>query len=124
MKKGLRLRKKAPIDCRILVEQAVKYMDIHFEEKINVKSLSAKFGITANYFSTIFKKELGVTCTKYLTLKRLNIACRMLKETDMNVEEVAKSVGYDDLQYFYRVFKKEFNITPVAYRKGKINLVQ
>ncbi|QUI22631.1 response regulator [Vallitalea pronyensis] len=122
IQKRLKVKKKVSIDCKALVEQAVNYIDSHFEEKINVKSLSDHFGITANYFSTIFKKELGVTCTQYLTTKRLNYACRMLKETDINVEEVAKGVGYEDLQYFYRVFKKEYHVTPVAYRKGNIKL--
>lgn len=120
----LKFKKNSPINCRELVEQAVKYIDMHYQDKINVKSLSTKFGINANYFSTIFKKELGITYTKYLTTQRLNYACRMLKETDINVEEVAKSVGYDDIQYFYRVFKKEFSVTPVEYRSGNIKLVK
>lgn len=117
----LAMNKKTPINCRELVEEITKYIDMHYEEKINVKSLAARYGINPNYFSTIFKEQLGLTCTKYITMKRLDYACRMLKETDINVEEIAKSVGYNDLQYFYRVFKKEFNYTPMEYRKGAVS---
>lgn len=115
----IKSRKNVSVSCRELVEQAVKYIDIHYAEKMNLKSLSAQFGINADYFSSIFKKELGITFTKYLATLRLNHACRMLKETDISIEEIAKSVGYSDLQYFYRVFKKEFNYTPMEFRSRK-----
>lgn len=115
----IKARKNASMSCKELVEQAVKYIDMHYDEKVNLKNLSVQFGINADYFSSIFKKELGESFTKYLTMQRLNNACRMLKETDITVEEIAKSVGYNDIQYFYRVFKKEFGYTPVEYRCGK-----
>lgn len=115
------INKKTPINCRELVDEITKYIDMHYEEKINVKSLAARYGINPNYFSTIFKEQLGVTCTKYITMKRLEYACRMLRETNINVEEIAESVGYSDLQYFYRVFKKEFNYTPMEYRNGAVS---
>ena len=102
--------------CKELVEKVVKYIDVHYAERINVKELAEKFSIDANYFSTIFKKELGVTFTKYITMQRMNNACRMLRETDICVQEIAKSIGYWDIQYFYRVFKKEFGVTPIEYR--------
>ncbi|GKX32092.1 DNA-binding response regulator [Vallitalea longa] len=110
--------KKNPINCRELINQITKYIDMHYEEKISVKSLSSLYGINSNYFSTIFKEQLGMTCTKYITMKRLNHACRMLRETDISIEDIAKSVGYNDIQYFYRVFKKEYNYTPMEYRNG------
>lgn len=104
--------------CKEIVEKVVKYIDIHYVERINVKELADKFGIDANYFSTIFKKDLGVTFTTYLAMQRLNKACQMLLETSINVQEIAESIGYSDIQYFYRVFKKEYGITPMEYRKS------
>lgn len=110
--------KRNPINCRELINHIIKYIDNHYEEKITVKSLSSIYGINPNYFSTIFKEQLGMTCTRYITMKRLNHACRMLRETDINIEDIARSVGYSDIQYFYRVFKKEYNYTPMEYRNG------
>ncbi|WP_170311475.1 response regulator transcription factor [Vallitalea okinawensis] len=102
--------------CKELVDQAVKYIDLHYAERISLKNLALQFGINADYFSSIFKKELGQSFTKYLTKQRLTHACRMLKETNTTVEEIARSVGYSDIQYFYRVFKKEYSYTPIEYR--------
>lgn len=113
---AIRLNAFSNNSCREIVEKVVKYIDAHYAERINVKDLAEKFCIDANYFSTLFKKELGVTFTRYLTLQRLNKACRILRETDINVQEIAKSIGYSDIQYFYRIFKKELGVTPIEYR--------
>lgn len=104
--------------CKEIVDKVVKYIDVHYVERINLKALADKFGIDANYFSTIFKKDLGVTFTTYLAMQRLNKACQILRETNINVQEIAESIGYSDIQYFYRVFKKEYGITPMEYRKN------
>lgn len=113
---AIKLNNYSCSNCREVVEKIVQYIDEHYAEKINVKEIASKFSIDANYFSTIFKKELGVTFIRYLTMQRLNMACRMLKETEINIQEIAESIGYPDIQYFYRVFKKEYGVTPLEYK--------
>lgn len=103
-------------DCRELVNKAKRYIENNFCEEITVKELANSYAINPNYFSTIFKRETGSTVMKFLTDVRMEKACRLLKETQAGVNEVAQIVGYQDTQYFYRVFKKATGKTPLEYR--------
>lgn len=101
------------------IKMAVQYIEQHYQEEISVNDLAYKFAINPNYFSTIFKKEKGHTVINYLTDVRISNACRLLTETQASVVDIAKSVGYEDPQYFYRVFRKIIGKTPLEYRKCK-----
>lgn len=100
-----------------IIKDAILYVDQHFDEDLTVKYLAGRMGINSNYLSTLFKKETGKTFTQYLTDLRIEGAIKLLMETDANVSQIAKSVGYQDAQYFYRVFKKCTSKTPLSYRK-------
>lgn len=64
------------------------------------------------------KKKTGKTYTELLQEKRLSQACFYLKNSDMTVEEIAYAVGYENISYFYRIFKKNFEISPRKYRNS------
>lgn len=108
--------KDLPSDCKNIIKEAIEYINKNYFEELSVKGLSNKFGINPNYFSTLFKNETDKPFTKYLAELRINKACEILKNTDVNIIEVANSVGYTDSQYFYRVFKQVTGRTPLEYR--------
>lgn len=101
-----------------IIRKARKYVDMHYDEELTIKDLAYKVGINSNYLSTLFKKETGKTFTKYLTDMRIDNAKKLLVDTEANVAQISKSVGYHDPGYFYRVFKKQTGQTPLAYRKA------
>ncbi|WP_105619944.1 response regulator transcription factor [Vallitalea okinawensis] len=102
-----------------IIRKARKYVDMHYDDELTIKDLAYKVGINSNYLSTLFKKETGKTFTKYLTDMRIDNAKKLLMDTEANVAQISKSVGYHDPGYFYRVFKKQTGQTPLAYRKTK-----
>ncbi len=69
--------------------------------------------------SDAFKKYSGCTVTAYIAQVRMEQAARLLTETDRNLAEIAGEVGYDDYNYFCRLFKRYYRIAPNAYRRGK-----
>ena len=75
------------------------------------------------YFSSIFKKEMNQSAVNYITEYRVQKAREYLEASDWSVVEIARKVGYEDNQYFFRVFKKYTGLTPLQYRqthrKGK-----
>lgn len=64
-----------------------------------------------------FKKETGLTFGSYIAKKRCEKAALLLKETALQVQEISNYVGYPDNNYFIKVFKKMYNMTPSEYRK-------
>ncbi len=95
------------------------YIDAHFADRLALSEISRRFYLSASYLSDAFKKYSGCTVTAYIAQVRMEQAARLLTETDRNLAEIAGEVGYDDYNYFCRLFKRYYRIAPNAYRRGK-----
>ena len=99
-----------------------EYIDSHYSEDISVKQLAEKFCVNYSYLSSLFAKEIGVGIVAYGIGVRLEAAKTLLSATGTDIAGVAQLVGYEDLQYFYRVFKKYTGKTPLAWRNETKNV--
>lgn len=104
-------------DCKGKISKVINYIEHHFHEELSVNEIAFMHSMSPNYFSTIFRKETGKTVINYITEKRIENACLLLKGTRASVVDIASRVGYQDAQYFFRVFKKITGRTPLEYRK-------
>jgi two-component system, response regulator YesN len=103
-------------DGREIVNKVREHIMKSFGEEITLKDLAKKFAINPNYLSSIFRQYTGETLMKFVTDIRVENACRLLKRSNAGISEIARTVGYEDTQYFYRVFKKARGFTPLEYR--------
>ena len=99
------------------MEDVLKYLDERYREKIVIKDLAAHFFTSEGNLSRQFKKHTGWTINNYVVNKRMGEAQRLLVFSNDDIKDIAKSCGYDDLQYFYYVFKCYAHCTPVDFRK-------
>ncbi len=90
--------------------------DNYLNGYISVKEISDNFHLSENYISQLFKKEMNISFTDYTTNKRMEYACRLLKNSDAPISEVANQSGYYDYFHFAKVFKKKTGYTPTDYR--------
>ncbi len=97
---------------------ALDYIREHFNEEIVINDLAARLDMSPGYFSSMFKKEVHQSTMQYITGLRIERAREYLERTDQSVAVIAKSVGYEDSQYFFRVFKKATGMTPLQYRQS------
>ena len=108
-----------------LTEQAKAYIEEHYKESdLSADSLCRCLNVSAAYFSTIFKREVGMSFVAYLTKIRLEHALELLRTTEDKTYIIASRVGYMEPNYFSYVFKKQYGISPSKYRaemsvKGK-----
>jgi AraC family cel operon transcriptional repressor len=75
---------------------------------------------SAGHVNRLFKQRLNITPTTYINRLRLNFARYMLLTTDMSIIEISMYAGFDNLSYFYRLFKQRFSLTPADLRKSQI----
>ena len=94
-----------------------EYLDQNFDKDIKLDDLADKYNISKYYLSHIFKEQYGTSINNYVISLRITRAKHFLRFTDMTTTEVANRLGYDDANYFIRLFKKIENITPGQYRK-------
>ena len=100
-----------------LIESIIQYIHAHYCDNISTASLSAHFGLSANYISNLLKQELGIRYNDYITQLRLNHAKELLISTKQSVKEITSACGYYSQSHFTRLFIEHENCTPTEYRK-------
>jgi two-component system response regulator YesN len=100
------------------IRKAVNYIDAHYQDPgLTLASMAAAFQMNKSYLASTFRKETGTTVTTYLNTLRINRACLRLNTTADPIGEIAAGVGIPNVNYFTRLFRKQKNLTPTAYRQ-------
>lgn len=97
------------------IRDAIKLISASSETPA-VNSLARNVGMTADHFIRLFKKEVGCTPAQFAIERKMMQAMLMLASEPTMIKEVAYSLGYDNLSYFTRLFKRHTGLTPLAYR--------
>lgn len=102
---------------RKVIEMAVRYVGEHYNEPITLNSVADRFYMNESYFCKVFKEEMGVSFTRYLINLRIQKATELMADPTVKIYELAAMVGYEDVQYFTKIFKSVQGVTPVQYRE-------
>lgn len=96
----------------------LQYMATEYNNPdLNLEQATVSLGITQAKINEILKGDIGLTFNVYLNKLRLTEASRLLTESNVSVAEIAYAVGYNNVSYFNRLFKKEYGCTPKSFRK-------
>ncbi|MEK5061678.1 AraC family transcriptional regulator [Paenibacillus sp. FSL H7-0326] len=100
------------------IELARQYIDLHLSEDLSLDAVASKVFISPKYLSRLFKEELGVTYTEYVTTQRLEKAKTLIESNHLTIEQVASTVGYGTSAYFIKKFKETYGCTPRNYMRS------
>ncbi|OXM83818.1 response regulator transcription factor [Paenibacillus rigui] len=101
-----------------MIYQYLAYIDDHYMEDLSLEKIAGHFELSPNYFSQYFRSRLDINFTKYVTQVKLNKAKQLLENQSDKIYAIAAQIGYQEVKYFNRVFKKEFGMTPEEYRRS------
>ena len=101
------------------VNRALQYIEMHLSQPVDADDLADFCGITRKHFTALFRKETGKTVTQYITDARCKRAAELLENAQLLIQEISHYVGYEDTNYFARVFKNSVGLSPQEYRKRK-----
>ncbi|MBR2023801.1 MAG: AraC family transcriptional regulator [Clostridia bacterium] len=96
---------------------AIRYIDTHYKEDITLDNLAKKVAYSRCYFSSIFKKCMGMSIWDYISIKRIEEALTLIKTTDKNITDIALECGFNNPTNFNKLFKKYTNVTPKVFRQ-------
>lgn len=95
---------------------AVSYVESHYYEAVREEAVAEVCNMCVSAFSRTFRKEQGKTFRDYLLAYRIGKACELLRVSGVNVTDVAFTVGFNDLSYFSRMFKRLMGQTPTGFQ--------
>ena len=99
------------------IRMVLKYIEEHYKDPIRLEDAALLVTLNPAYLSNIFKKETGENFVDYLNSYRIGQARELLKDSNLSINEIAYSTGFQDARYFSKLFKKYVGITPKDYRK-------
>ncbi len=96
---------------------AKKYIQDNYYNDISLAEVAKTSCLSPHHFSRLFKKETGQNFTVYLNNIRLEMACDLILNTNENISSIYSTVGFNSKNYFYKLFKNRFGVTPLEYKK-------
>ncbi len=104
------------VDDEDRIKQIAGYIETHITDA-NLDTLSSQLGYSTVYTSSLIKKLTGKNFSALLQEKRCALAAKLLKQTDMPIDEIIYAVGYENESFFRRIFKERYGESPLKYRK-------
>jgi AraC-like DNA-binding protein len=100
-----------------LSQKIEKYIKDNIKD-LTLSSLAGHLGYSPVYTGALVKRLFGMSFTDLVVDRRLSVAKELLKYSEMSIEEVIRSVGYENESHFRRKFREKFNTSPLKYRKS------
>lgn len=104
-------------DSPEFISELCDYLQNSFTKKLSLDEIAAECNLSKFYMSREFKKYTGKTIFNYITDLRISLAQRLLRYSNLSVNEIAESIGFEDHNGFYRAFMQREEMSPSAYRK-------
>ena len=100
-----------------LMDEAVKWLEAHYAEKVTLAQLVAYMGYSRSRFFNLFREHTGLSPLDWLNRHRIHRAQELLATSDAPVSDVARQVGFTDLPFFFRLFRRHVGCSPAACRR-------
>ncbi|MED1472145.1 AraC family transcriptional regulator [Bacillus salipaludis] len=99
------------------IKQAIRYMKENHQKDVTLEDIAHYCHLSRYHFSHLFKKEVGTSVMDFFNKLRIDKSLFYLEKTDSSVQEIANQVGFQDSNYFSRLFKKYIDSSPTEYRR-------
>lgn len=100
-----------------IIQMVKKYIQTHYGESLDLDTVAGQVFLSPAYLGILFKQKTGQNYTDYVMDIRIEKSKELLHDVTMTIAEIASAVGYKDVKYFSKLFKRKLGITPKEYRK-------
>ena len=103
------------------IDKVYDYVQNNYDKKIRLMDVSSMVSMGNEAFCRFFKNTMNKSFFTFINEYRINLSCKLLIETNMQISQIAYSCGYESLPFFYRQFKKFMGCSPLLYRRTYSN---
>lgn len=101
-----------------IIDDILYYIDHNYQNNIRLESIAPLFGYNSAYLGKIFSKTVGVNYNYYVDYVRINHSKELLQQNKLKVYEISEVIGYKNVDYFHKKFKKYVGVSPAEFRKN------
>ena len=102
------------------MKEIVKYIEQRYQDDLSLQEVAGKFFVSREYVSRKFKQEFGINFSDYIGKYRIDKAKQLMQNPHLKLSQISEMVGFHDVKYFSKVFKKQEGVSPKAYRSTLI----
>lgn len=103
-----------------LASDILSYLEQHYSENPSLMEIAATFNYSVSHICRVFKKSYNESIVNYVIKLKINEALKLIEQNEKSLNSICEILGFDDIAYFSRLFKKHTGMTPSAYRKTAI----
>ncbi|RED65523.1 response regulator [Cohnella lupini] len=102
---------------KVNLQQIFDYVQQHYADSISLETLAHRFFLSKEYLSKMYKLQFGENVMEQIIRLRMEAAKTRVMQDDTQIKHIAKRVGYDDVSYFHKIFKKHYGVSPLEMRQ-------
>lgn len=103
------------------VQKSLQFMDEHFADNLTLSEIAEASGLSTIYLNRVFKTMIGDTPVRHLVKTRVRYGMQLLHNTDLSIDTIAEQCGFQNANYFAKVFRKYLNVSPTDFRKQEMS---
>jgi AraC-like DNA-binding protein len=109
--------KKKYKNASVGLSKSIRYINENYTENIKIPFLAQMEAMCLTAYNRRFKAQMGMTPTEYIIALRMQMATELLETSSLSIKEISAMCGYDNFNFFARVFKKHTSLSPTEYKK-------
>lgn len=102
-----------------LLQRVLQFLDDPQTAPLSVRAVAAMLGVSREHLSRLTRRHLGRSLREVIQIRRREMACRLLLDTELSVEEIAMSLSYQHPPFFHRAFRRWLGVASLDYRRRR-----
>lgn len=103
------------------IKSILQFIHENYNKDLTILEIASKCNFSEYHFMRFFKKYIGMTCIEYINNYRLEIASSLLNKSEKSILDISFEVGFNNVSYFNKLFKKKYSLTPKEFRNTNNN---
>nr|WP_279380143.1 AraC family transcriptional regulator [Sporosalibacterium faouarense] len=103
-----------------IIIEAIEFIKENYNKNVSLRDVAKNLNMSYHYFSKFFKESIGKNFVDYVTDIRMSKAKELLENEDYSIKAISFDIGYNDPNYFSKIFKKYFGMSPTEFRQNSV----
>lgn len=117
------VKEKSLTEYSLLIRKVINYINLNLNSNLTLSSIASNIVVNPNYLSSKFNREVHESIASFINRRRIDESIKLIENTNLSITSISEQTGFNDVNYFSKVFKKLMGTSPSEYRKKKATVI-